>query len=68
MEVTIDVDEEIETDVDIDFSKFTAKEKAEIVKSVVEGKIHTFKNLSVYVSGEFSQDIDLEPCYNEGYY
>ena len=68
MEVTIDMDEEYETDVEIDFSRYSKEEKEKIIQAIKNNKKHLFKDIMVIVSGEFSRDIDIEPMYNEGYY
>lgn len=68
MEVTIDMDEEYETDVEIDFSRYSKEEKEKIIQAIKNNEKHLFKDIMVIVSGEFSRDIDIEPMYNEGYY
>jgi len=68
MEVTIDVDEEYETDVVIDPNILTDKQKAQLISALKKGKSYVLKNYPVHICGEFYQDIDIEPMYNEGYY
>ena len=68
MEVNVDIDEEYETDIDIDPSKMTDKEKSELISALKKGKKYTLKNYPVHICGEFYKDIDIEPMRNEGYY
>ena len=67
MEVSVDVDEEYETDIEMDPSKLSDKEKAKLISALKSGKKYILKNYPVHICGEFYQDIDIEPMYNEGY-
>jgi uncharacterized Zn finger protein len=68
MEVTVDLDEDYETDIEIDFSYFSDEDKKKIIKAIKQNKKFLFKDVSVKITGEFTQDIEYEPMYNEGYY
>ena len=68
MEVSVDLDEEYETDIEINPDLLTEKQKAELISALKRGKKYTLKNYPVHVCVEFYQDIDIEPMYNEGYY
>jgi len=67
MEICIDLDDDYETDVEIDFSKFSHTEKEKILSALKKGKKYIFTNITIKVTGEFCHDIDIEPMYNEGY-
>jgi len=67
MEIELDVDEDYETDVEIDFSKYSKEEKAKIISAIKNDKKHTFKNINIKFTGTLYKDLDIEPLYNEGY-
>ena len=58
-EFTGDVEEEFATDIPIDFSKFTEKQKEELLKAIQTGGTFWFKEVPVIYSGEVT--IDVEP-------
>jgi hypothetical protein len=68
MEVCVDVEGEYETDVVIDPNILTDKQKKELINAIKKGKSYTLKDYPIHICGEFYQDIDFEPMYNEGYY
>jgi tRNA nucleotidyltransferase/poly(A) polymerase len=61
VEITGDVCEEFQTDIDIDFSKLPEEEKMKIRKAIEVGDRHTFKNVTVIFDKEVT--IEVEPDY-----
>lgn len=69
MEVEIDLcGEEFETDVEIDFSEVSDKEIEKILKAIRNNGEYTFKEIPVVISGLVTQEVDIQPMRNEGYY
>jgi len=62
VEFSGDVNEEFETDVPVDFSKFTKEEKEELMKAIEKNKVFCFKEVTVVFDGEVT--IDYEPDYD----
>jgi hypothetical protein len=61
VEVTGEICQEFDTDVEIDFSKLTDAEKQRIIQAVQTDGKHTFKKVLVAYEGEAT--IDFEPDY-----
>ena len=58
-EFTGDVEEEFETDIEIDFSQYTEEERKQILNALLDKKKYNFKDICVIFSGEVT--IDVEP-------
>jgi len=59
------IEEEFETDIDIDFSHFSDEEKLNIIRAIVKNEIFTFERVQVCYSGETTVDIDVENSYGD---
>lgn len=58
-----EVEEEYESDVDIDFSKFTSKQRTEIIAKIMNKEVVTFKDVNLVFSGEVCIDVDPPDYY-----
>ena len=57
-EFTGDVEEEFETDIEIDFSQYTEEEREKILYAILDKKKFNFKDICVIFSGEVTIDVD----------
>lgn len=64
-EHTTFIEEEFETDIDIDFSAYSDEEKLNIIRAIINNEIFTFEGVQVCYSGETTVEINTENPYGE---
>jgi len=68
VEVEVYLDDEFETDVEINPNEMTHDEKEELISALKQGKKYILKGITVHIVGTTYSEYEPEPMYNEGYY
>ena len=60
------IEEEYNSDVEMDFSKWTEQDKKQLIQNVKNSGIHTFKEVELMFCGDVTIDVERDSYYQRG--